>query len=280
MRRLTLVVCGFAAVLVVKGAEAQGLRGENSGVVGRNPAQIFASDCTGSGCHNRPQGLVKSKTPNELAAYLRVHYTDSRQTAAALAAYLMGVAGEARPTRSRSERSERGERSEPQSQQQPAARQERDWLPFKLPNLFGRQEAEAPPTPQEAAPPPPRAPQRSPQASRPAPKSDAAKPDAPAKPPTDKETAAPPPTQPTPRVPPKSGQAAVPVETGTVSKGSHGSRRSEPQLPVTEDNVGAPQPSEIYRPARRNQPSGEGTMAPGDASLPAQESGPRLPIFD
>ena len=33
-------------------------RGENFSA-GKSPAQLFASDCTGSGCHKGPQGLGK-----------------------------------------------------------------------------------------------------------------------------------------------------------------------------------------------------------------------------
>lgn len=166
MRRLTLTVCSFAAMLVVTGAQAQGVRSE-SYIAGRNPAQLFASDCTGSGCHSGPQGLAKGKQPNDLAAYLRAHYTDSRQTAAALAAYLMGVRDETPAARrGKPERIERVERPMPQEPQDRALREERDWLPFRLPNLFGRQEAEEPPQ-QEAAPPPARTPQRSRSAAKP-----------------------------------------------------------------------------------------------------------------
>jgi hypothetical protein len=166
MRRPTPAVCAFAAALVVTGAQAQGLRDESYSA-GKNPAQLFASDCTGSGCHSGPQGLAKGKAPNDLAAYLRAHYTDSKQTAAALAAYLTGVAGEARPARGRPERIERVERPAPQESQDRAAREQRDWLPFQLPNLFGRQEAQEPPRQQEATPPPVRAPQRARSAAKP-----------------------------------------------------------------------------------------------------------------
>jgi len=65
---------------------------------------LFASDCTGAECHKGPQGLAKGKSMGGLAGFLREHYTNSRESAAALAAYLMKIpAGpeprEARPTR-------------------------------------------------------------------------------------------------------------------------------------------------------------------------------------
>ncbi|HWP26426.1 MAG TPA: hypothetical protein VNL39_08800 [Xanthobacteraceae bacterium] len=170
MRRFTPAVCSVAIALAVTCAQTQALRGESFSA-GKNPAQLFASNCTGSGCHSGPQGLAKGKAPNDLAAYLRAHYTDSKQTAAALAAYLTGVAGEARTARGKPERIDRVERpaapQEPQEPQDRAAREQREWLPFPLPNLFGRQEAQEPPTQQEATPPPARTPQRTRSAARP-----------------------------------------------------------------------------------------------------------------
>lgn len=66
-------------------------RGENFSA---KPApQLFASDCTGAGCHRGPQGLAKGQNPSSLASFLRQHYTNSSQSAAALAAYLASVPG-------------------------------------------------------------------------------------------------------------------------------------------------------------------------------------------
>lgn len=165
MRRLTSAVCSFAAVLAAAGAQAQGVRSESS-IAGRNPAQVFASDCTGSGCHSGPQGLAKDKTSNALAAYLRAHYTDSRQTAAALAAYLMGVGGEARSTGRKPERAERAEPPQPRELQDRANREPQGWFSFQLPKLFGGQEAEELPPQQEVAPPPKQGRQRATATSR------------------------------------------------------------------------------------------------------------------
>ena len=76
-------------------------RGENFSA---KPApQLFASDCTGSGCHRGPQGLAKDRSQSGLASFLREHYTNSRESAAALAAYLSGVPGDARPAAARGE---------------------------------------------------------------------------------------------------------------------------------------------------------------------------------
>src|SRR3954469_6042786 len=62
-------------------------KGENFSA-GKPPAQLFASDCTGAGCHKGPQGLTKRLLPGSLTGFLREHYTNSRESAAALANYL------------------------------------------------------------------------------------------------------------------------------------------------------------------------------------------------
>lgn len=59
---------------------------------GKTPAQLFASDC--AICHKTPQGLAKSGGVFGLDSFLRQHYTASRETAAAIAAFLK-AAGDA-----------------------------------------------------------------------------------------------------------------------------------------------------------------------------------------
>jgi len=48
-------------------------RGENFSA--KPPAALFASDCTGSGCHKGPQGLARNAGPGGLglAGFLREH---------------------------------------------------------------------------------------------------------------------------------------------------------------------------------------------------------------
>ena len=65
-------------------------RGENFSA--KPPAQLFATDCTGAGCHKGPQGLGQGPGPGGLAGFLREHYTNSRESAAALADYLLEAA--------------------------------------------------------------------------------------------------------------------------------------------------------------------------------------------
>jgi len=56
---------------------------------GKSPAQLFASDC--AICHKSPQGLTKSGRLFGLDGFLREHYTASRESAAAIAAYLQAA---------------------------------------------------------------------------------------------------------------------------------------------------------------------------------------------
>jgi hypothetical protein len=74
-------------VLAQQGETPPSSKGENFSA-GKPPAQLFASDCTGAGCHKGPQGLTKRLMPGSLAGFLREHYTNSRESAAALASYL------------------------------------------------------------------------------------------------------------------------------------------------------------------------------------------------
>ena len=143
LRRLALPLIGILAVLAAIDAWAIGAwaqprgqapqapapqalppppagtsRGENFSA--KPPSQLFASDCTGAGCHRGPQGLAKDRGRGGLASFLREHYTNSRESASALADYLSGVPGEARAVRP--ERPEPGLRTEPGQRTRAAGR--------------------------------------------------------------------------------------------------------------------------------------------------------------
>jgi len=83
-RNLTWVL-GFLVVLGAAAAHAQ-----ESLDSGKTAAQLFASDC--AICHKTPQGLAKPGRISGLNDFLRQHYTASRESAAAVAAYLQSVA--------------------------------------------------------------------------------------------------------------------------------------------------------------------------------------------
>jgi len=82
--RRSIEVLGFLLVLVAAPAGAQ-----ESLDSGKTPAQLFASDC--AICHKTPQGLAKAGGLLGLDTFLRQHYTASRESAAAIAAYLQAV---------------------------------------------------------------------------------------------------------------------------------------------------------------------------------------------
>src|ERR1700687_4022488 len=58
---------------------------------GKSAAQLFTSDC--AICHKTPQSLAKSAGSPTLNEFLRQHYAASRETAAALGAYLRSAGG-------------------------------------------------------------------------------------------------------------------------------------------------------------------------------------------
>jgi hypothetical protein len=75
---------GLLAVLVPISAHAQQTNLDQ----GKSASQIFAGACVE--CHKAPHGLAKGKSADAVAAFLREHYTTSRDQAAALAAYVVG----------------------------------------------------------------------------------------------------------------------------------------------------------------------------------------------
>src|SRR3954452_21519461 len=91
---------------------------------GKSPTQLFASDC--ADCHRSPRALGKRDNASALADFLRVHYTASRESAAAIANYLVSLgpdpsAGSARPaTRSRPAPAREQSKSSPQPPAKPA----------------------------------------------------------------------------------------------------------------------------------------------------------------
>lgn len=87
------------AALVIAGSglgAGQGLAQEDLNR-GKTPAQLFASDCVD--CHKNPRALGNRDNPGPLSDFLRVHYTASRESASAIAAYLVSLGPEPRAAR-------------------------------------------------------------------------------------------------------------------------------------------------------------------------------------
>ena len=64
---------------------------------GKSAAEIFANDC--ATCHKGARGLANGKNSLTLSAFLREHYTASREQAATMAAYVLGAGGDSAPAR-------------------------------------------------------------------------------------------------------------------------------------------------------------------------------------
>lgn len=87
-RPATVLILGVLVLFFGGKAHAQ----ENL-AAGKTPAQLFQLDCTA--CHDRPEGLARRHP--DLEGFLAEHYTASKDTAAAIAAYLKSVDREAGP---------------------------------------------------------------------------------------------------------------------------------------------------------------------------------------
>jgi hypothetical protein len=81
----------FVAVLVLAaaGLSTGQVQAQEDLTRGKTPAQLFTSDC--SDCHKNPRGLANRGNAGGLADFLRVHYTASRESAAAIAGYLVSL---------------------------------------------------------------------------------------------------------------------------------------------------------------------------------------------
>ena len=76
---------GLWVIVLALGAAAPALAQENIDA-GKTPAQLYAQDC--AICHKTPHGLSKAGGLWGLQNFLREHYTASKESAAAIAAYL------------------------------------------------------------------------------------------------------------------------------------------------------------------------------------------------
>lgn len=111
--RCALFLAGFFLLSV---AELPSASAQDNRDAGKNPAQLFASDC--SGCHKSPAGLSKAPGLFGLESFLREHYTASRQTASAIAAYIQSVDAEQGQARAPAKR--RKSEPRPKSADKPA----------------------------------------------------------------------------------------------------------------------------------------------------------------
>ena len=78
---------------------------------GKTPAQMFASDC--AICHKTVNGLSRSAGLFGLDSFLRQHYTASRESAAAISAYIQAMDKGAPPPVQRTKRTAKGSDKKP-----------------------------------------------------------------------------------------------------------------------------------------------------------------------
>jgi hypothetical protein len=135
---------------------------------GKTPAQLFASDC--SDCHKNPRALGKRENAGALADFLRVHYTASRESAAAIAGYLAGLGADntrpaaarpAGPARPRPAASQEQKQKQDQGKSVPAAKPAEEAAP--KPSEPAPQAPAAAPAAAPASEPAPAAPPANPQ---------------------------------------------------------------------------------------------------------------------
>jgi hypothetical protein len=98
---MTVLRCGIGAAISVAMLCIAGVAGAQENLdQGKSPAQLFASNC--AICHKSPQGLAKAGGILGLDSFLREHYTASKESAGALAAYLKSMdSGPAAPARAK-----------------------------------------------------------------------------------------------------------------------------------------------------------------------------------
>jgi hypothetical protein len=86
MRQISIMgLRGLVALVLTAGAA-----GAQDLTAGKTPAELFSSDC--SACHATPNGFPRKYNIGPLTGFLRAHYTTKRESAGALAKYVMEFA--------------------------------------------------------------------------------------------------------------------------------------------------------------------------------------------
>jgi DNA polymerase III gamma/tau subunit len=79
---------GLRVAVLLLGAAGAASAQENLNA-GKTPAELYVSDC--AICHKSPRGLADKAGFFGLGSFLREHYTSSRESAAAITAYLQAI---------------------------------------------------------------------------------------------------------------------------------------------------------------------------------------------
>jgi hypothetical protein len=110
---MKLLRCGIGAAIGLAGLCIGGVADAQENLdQGKSAAQLFASNC--SICHKSPQGLAKAGGILGLDTFLREHYTASKESAGALAAYLKSMdSGPSGPARAAKRSAKGDEKAKP-----------------------------------------------------------------------------------------------------------------------------------------------------------------------
>jgi hypothetical protein len=90
---------------------------------GKTPAQLYAADC--AICHKTPNGMSKVGGMFGLTNFLREHYTASRESAAAIAAYLVALDRKSPPPREHTRSTRRARKGEKPGAEKAKAKEEK-----------------------------------------------------------------------------------------------------------------------------------------------------------
>jgi hypothetical protein len=110
---MKILRCGIGGAISVALLCSSGAAGAQENLdQGKSAAQLFAANC--AICHKSPQGLAKAGGILGLDSFLREHYTASKESAGALAAYLKSMdTGPAAPARATKRSAKGDEKTKP-----------------------------------------------------------------------------------------------------------------------------------------------------------------------
>jgi hypothetical protein len=144
------------ASIAVAVIAAEPIRGQTNIDQGKPASELFANYC--AVCHKNTRGLANGRNSLTLSLFLREHYAASSQQAAALAAYVISVGGNApaKPERAKSEEPKgqeaKGQESKGREAKPRAASTSPKSEPDKSPQASQPVHDEAAPVQQEPAP--------------------------------------------------------------------------------------------------------------------------------
>ena len=117
---------------------------------GKTPAQLYAQDC--AICHKTPHGLSQAGGIFGLQSFLREHYTASKESAAAIAAYLASIDRGPPPHEQRARPAKRAPKNEKAKAREDKSKKPGEAKSDTKPDTKGKPEEAKQSTPPEAKP--------------------------------------------------------------------------------------------------------------------------------